>query len=605
MHEALFEYAQCVEEEQRHVRRRNVAHAELYSNRYEPGFRGEYGQEHYRDGYGAITDNLIQSTVDTATSLQGTGRVKISFDTDGADWNTYKQAEDLETITWGLWQGLGINTKRTRMFRDAAIFGTGCLYVAPHKGKVLCERVLIDDIIVDESALQPGCDTPRQIIRVRFVAREVLKEQFKHVKDIDRIVEEATGGWRKDTDWRGTKGADLVMVLHAHHLRSGPKAKDGKEVIAVDSGVLYCESYTEDHYPYIFFHHDEPTTGFYGKGLAETLIGHQIRLNQLNDFKRRAQDLMSNPRWWVPTASRIIDEVWTNELGVIGYYSGNQPPTPMTAQAVHAEIYQEEARIKQGALELAGISTMSAHASRPEGIEHAVALRELSDAQARRHVERTVRYEEGAVQLAKLIVHAVRDMYLEGDKLDEFPEKEVIKRVKWKNVDLTRPSFSMQVQTSSMTSETPAGRKQAVIELLQYGGFELLGGGDSGAGMQEALRLIGHPDLGQHRDRANAAITRIEWMIGQMREGKRIMPSAFDNYQLSIPRVTAALQQFEIRPGVPERVLDNLRMYIEQAQQEVQRAQMEAQQQQLAQTAAQTVAQEPPAAPEQSQPAPA
>jgi hypothetical protein len=566
-HESVFSYVQEIEGTPRHrdIRRRNVAHAQLYSNRYEVGFDTAYNSDHFRDGYSAVTDNLIQSMTDTATSLQGTGRVKPTFLTDGADWETYKLAEDLTKVTWGLWNSLEINSKRTRMFRDAAIFGTGCLRVSRNAGKICVDRVIIDDIVVDEDSLPASGGMPRQLHQVRFVAREVLATRFGGDPDIDEAIEIASCGWRRTSDWRGTKGVDLVLVIESWHLPSGPKAGDGRYCLSIDTATLVDEPYDVEHYPHVFFHYDEPVTGFYGRGVAELLLGHQIRLNQLHDFKRKAQDLMSAPRWWVNSASRVLDNVFVNDMGVVGHYSGAAAPVSVTPQAVHPEIYQEEMRIEESALRRAGISSMSANAARPEGVEHAVALRELSDSQAKRHVERSARFEDSVIEMVRLLVHSLKDIVLEDGDLSDFPEQEVLDRIKWKKVDLYSTRFSIQVQTASMMGETPSGRKQAVVELLQYGGFELLGGGNPQAGMQEAMRLIGHPDLGQNQARMNADLQHIEWVIGRMREGEMVLPERFDNFAFTIPRVVQAMKDFEVR-NCPEEILDLFRNYVEQAE---------------------------------------
>jgi hypothetical protein len=578
-HESVFAYVQEIEETPRHrdIRRRNVAHAQLYSNRYEVGFSETYSSDHFRDGYSAVTDNLIQSMVDTATSLQGTGRVKPTFLTDGADWETYKLAEDLTKITWGLWNNLDVNAKRTRMFRDAAIFGTGCLAVYRNGGKLCLDRVIIDDIVVDEDALPASGGMPRQLHRVRFVAREVLEARFGDDDgEISEAIEKASCGWRRPTDWRGTKGVDMVLVVESWHLPSGDDAEDGRYCLSIDTATLVDEEYDCEHYPFIFFHYDEPVTGFYGRGVAELLLGHQIRLNQLHDFIRRAQDLMSAPRWWVNSASRVLDNTFVNDMGVVGQYSGPQPPVSVTPTAVNPEIYAQEQRIEESALRRAGISSMAANATRPEGVEHAVALRELSDSQAKRHIDRSARFEDTVKPAVQLLLHNLRDAYLDDENLDCYPEKEVLKRVKWKKVDLYKTQFSIQVETASVLSETPSGRKQGVIELLQYGGFELLGGGNAQAGMQEAMRLLGHPDVGQNRKRVNAAMERIEWVIGRMREGEMVLPEQYDNLQLGIPTVIAAMQDYEVR-GAPEEILDLFRNWVEQAE-EVLRMQTAAQQ---------------------------
>ncbi len=576
-HEAIFSHVRRVEEDQRYIRKRNIAHAQLYSNRYEPGFR-DMEQDHSRSGYTAITDNLIQSVVDTATSLIGNSKVKATILTEGADWDTYALAENVEQFLWGMFQGLNIHRKMAMVFRDASVFGTGCLRILNLRNKeIRAERVLIDDIVVDEGSVYPGCELPQQLHHVRYVSKEVLKARWPEHKE---KIDEADCAHRMPTDPR-IAGDDCVLFIESYHRASGPGAGDGRYCASLSTVTLVDEEYEYDHYPYVFFHFDAPTTGFYGKGLAETLLGHQIRLNQLHDHKRRAQDLICTPRVALEHSSSVFEPQITNEIAALIYYTGT-PPQFLNPPAVSPEMYDEETRIKQSALELAGISRMSAYAARPEGVEAGVAMRELTDSQTKRHLDRQSRFEEAFLDVAKLIIACAREVF-KGNKNPPpcYVDAEIIKEIDWERLDFNKSNFVMQVAASSVMSETPAGRLSRATELLQYGKEYIT--------PIEFRRMLGHPDIGMADKVATSPLDDIQWTIRQMHKGIRMRPEAFQDLELGVEYVTAAYLQAKRRKAQP-RIQECLRDWVTEAmetlkQREAEQMAMMAQQQQQAQMA--------------------
>src|SRR5678816_3544200 len=153
-HEQVFTHVKGVEMDQRDIHTNNVEYARLYSNREEPGLAPN-SRARFREA-DLVTENIIQSVVDTATSLIGKSRPKIRILTDNADWSLQQTAKQLEKYLWGLFQALRIHESLTAIFRDACIFGTGVLKLHVRKGKVVVERCLIDEIVVDENEVPHG-----------------------------------------------------------------------------------------------------------------------------------------------------------------------------------------------------------------------------------------------------------------------------------------------------------------------------------------------------------------------------------------------------------------------------------------------------------------
>ena len=303
VHEQVFQHVQQLDHAQRHIHESNLCHARLYSNRFEPGLdHSSRGQ--YRSGYAAITENVLQSVIDTATALIGRSRPKVTLQTDGGDWGLQQLARKVESFLLNEFRRLSLHDKMTMVFRDACIFGTGALKMMERDGKVYCERTLISEIIVDETTV-PSSEKPRELFQIKRVSRETLKGMFPD--KADEIEMSGQTKFHLDAPWRRVDN-DMVVVIEAWHIPKTKGAK-GRHSIVVDNTVLFDDrEFSDGYFPFVFFRWSNPLTGFYGQGLCEGLIGYQIRINELNDFIRRAQDLISIPRVFIPHGSKVIKQ---------------------------------------------------------------------------------------------------------------------------------------------------------------------------------------------------------------------------------------------------------------------------------------------------------
>lgn len=541
-HKKVFDHVEAVEREQRDIHTNNVEYARLYSNREEPGLTPSMRQR-FREA-DLVTENVIQSVVDTATSLIGKSRPKVRILTDNADWSLQQSAKRLEKYLWGLFQALRIHESLTSIFRDACIFGTGVLKLYVRKGEVCVERCLIDEIIVDENEVPHG-GMPRQLQHVRLVSKEVLKDLYPDHAD---AIEKSNKGFRYE--FAGYRPVDPGMVLVVETWHVGP---NGRHAICVSEGTLLDEGYSEDFFPFVFYHWSPPLTGFYGQGLAEALLGFQIRINELNDFIQRCQDLIAVPRVALDAGSKVFKPHLDNEIGAIIPYVG-KPPVFFTPTALNSEIYQYKEQLKAAAFEFAGISKMAAQASRPEGIEAAVALRELSDNQSQRFSVQQQRFEDAAIQTAELICRLCSKMHGRGKDGPPkvFMAEKFVETIDWPEVDLDEKRFVLSVQAASIMSETPSGRLQRVIELAQYG-VQL--------DQAELRRLLGNPDIGLSDAYATAKLDYADWVIDQLNDGHFPQPDPIQDMLLTLERVKSAYLHAVIF-GAPEDILEGYRQYM-------------------------------------------
>lgn len=545
-HEHVFPHVTTVDSEQCELHNNNRDYARLYSNREEPGLNYSL-RSTWRPG-DLVTENIIKQVVDTATSLIGKSRPRIRIMSDEAEWDMQQVAQDLEKYLDGMFKTLAVHRKLTRIFRDACVFGTGCLYFGIRKSQIVCERVLIDEIVVDEKECPAG-ELPRQLHRVRRVSREVLKRLYpKKAQDIDdssssmpSLLAEQAGG---NTD------PDMVVLIESYHLGPG-----GRYTACTDKVTLVDEPYAEECYPFVFYHWNPPLTGFYGQGLAEELLGFQIRLNELNDFIQQCQDLVGVPRVAVDAGSKFMKPHLNNEIGAVLPYVG-KPPVWMTPPSISGDIYQYKEQLKQAALEFAGISRMAATAARPEGVEHAVAMRELSDNQSQRFSDNQQRFEDGAIECGELVIHLASKLHKSSGKVPYGTmAKDFVKAIDWEKADLKEQQFVLSIQAASIMGETPSGKLQRILELAQYG-VQL--------DQSELRRLLAHPDIGLSDQRANAERDDAEWVCSQLLRGDPEPPEGLQDLELCIDRVKACYLVAK-RRGAPEGLLQGMRNWLTEA----------------------------------------
>ena len=579
IHEAVVAYVESLEESQSYIHELNIRNARLYSNVDLLGLDWTLTQRDYsRKSLGRVTENLIQSACDTATSIIAGNRARVTFQTDGAEFSVQRKARLLEKWVEGKFDETDFHREATRAFRDAVIFGTGAVKIYEHDGEIKCERVLIDEIKVDE--MECRSSDPRQLHQVKFIDKEVLKSMFP---DFEEEIENSTKEMnRQNAAPYRTIDTNTAICIESYHLPSGKDGKDGKRVICVDGATLLSEEWTKPYFPFLFYRWSEPVCGFYGQGLSEQLTGIQLRINQLNHFIQKAQDLIAVPRVFVDIASKNLKMQINNEIGAIIPYRG-KPPVFHTAQAVSPEIYQYKESLWRRGFEVAGISQLSATSRKPAGLESAVALREYNDIGAQRFQYNAQEYEKLAPKAAKRFIDIAGDIQKRGGECKSvFHAEKLVEKICFKEAAIDDGTYRIRLEPASILSRTPAGRSQQVVEWAQSGIIDT----------DEARRLLNHPDLERAADIQNASIEDIEATIEDLLDGKFDPPEPYQNLAMGMRRVQLAYLKAR-RDGAPEEILENMRRWIESAdyemklaQQQAQEEMMEAQQAQMAMQAA-------------------
>jgi len=542
----VFGYVESLEQEQEYVRELNALHAQLYANHEVLGIGGKYDRSSWsgRRSF-SVTENVISSVCDTATAMIARNRPKPTFQTDGADWSTKQRAKKLEKFVTGLYQQLDIYSLGVRVFRDATIFGTGAIMLYADDGEICAERVPIDDIMVDEREARDG--KPRQMHRRFFVDKEVLARLYPDHADIIRTEQSVYAGAK-------LAQSNQVPVLESWRKPSAKGTGDGKHCICIRGAALVDEKWEEDCFPFVFFRWTEPIVGFYGQGLAELLTGIQLRINKLNRFIDRCQDLIAVPRVYMDIAGKVPKAHLSNEIGqIIPVRGGAKSVAFHTPPAVAPETYQRLNDLKRSAFELAGISQLSAQSKKPADLASGAALREYNDIESARFAIQAQCFEEFHMQIAARLVELAKKTY-KNTKTVTFGSRKFVQTIKWSEVDPKEDTFRIDIEAASIMSRTPAGRLDAAIEMYQYGAIT----------NDEFRRLIGHPDLEREMDIETASIEDIEATIEELCNGDFNPPEPTQDLELGLQRIALAERKAK-RDGAPDEILEGFRTWLAQA----------------------------------------
>lgn len=514
-----------------------VVYANLYGNVETTGFGPhEYANTSVRSRADKMAVNLIHNMVDTVVSKLCAPRIKATFLTEKGDYLLQRKAKKLEDVVHGILYENDFMFLDSQVIKDAAIFGIGLVKVVAEDSRVCIERVLPNEVFVDNAEALYG--RPQCMYQVRYVSRDALIAAFPEHR-------EAILNVKAETEYTYTPRelSDVVKVVEAWKIGAS-----GRHVMATGDVTLLDDRYTKDWFPFAHYVWNPRVAGFYGEGLAEQLVPIQLELNKLLRRVQLSQHLMSVPYMLVENGSKVNKAQLNNEVGHIVNYTG-RAPVPVVGQAMHPEVYQHIDRLIRWAYEVAGVSQMSAQSKKPVGLDSAPALRTFHDIESERFQLVSEMHERFVLQVAKLVVktaQGIRNFKVKG------VNKKFFEEVNWKDVDLEESDYVLKLHPTSMLPTTPSARLQKVGEMFRDGMLTPV----------EAMKLLDFPDVEAATAKKTAQLDLIQLQLAEMEEfGKYIAPEPFQNLQMCLEEATSYYIQLKIKHA-PESTLSLFRKFI-------------------------------------------
>jgi len=553
VHKDITKYVSHIIDKQSNYSTDNLKYLRLYGNYQSVGL----GAKDYSTDSSAgssdnrVTLNIVASMVDTVSSKITKNRPRPMFLTEGGTYRDQKKAEKMNKFVEGSFYKMGLYAKGTQCFTDACVFGSGFAKFYTLAGDIKTERVFPDEILVDNDEAIYG--NPRSLYQKKYVHRSVLKEQFpKFKEEIEQANKDTSNNYLLSTYYSQDYNMDMVTIFEAWHLPSSDKSKDGRHVICIDSVTLFDEEWKKDYFPFVMLKWSDRLLGYYGQGIAEQLLGIQYEINKILKVIQTAQNLVSIPKIMIESGSKIVKSHLNNQIGGIVVYSGTKPSYE-TFQAISPELYQHLERLYNKAYEIIGVSQLAATSKKPSGLDSGVALREFNDIETERFMTIGRRYEQFYLDSAKIILDLAKDLSEgEGEYSVKFNNKKFIEKINFSEINLDEDAYEMKCYPTAFLPSTPAGKLQAIQELLNSGLIS----------KEDGLRLLEYPDLDSVTNLMNSQVEIIDDTLQSMVDSGEYIPvEPYLNLELALKRAQLSYMRYKL-DGVDDERLELIRQYL-------------------------------------------
>lgn len=519
--DAIFTTVKFLQNQQSNRIRQHVISARLYGNAQLVGVAGltaasmasQTGTMKER-----ITDNVVQSVVDTATARIGENKPRPYFLTSGGNYKSQRKAKKWNQLVEGIFYENRAYDLGGESQRDGEIFGDGLIYVCDLHGRVTFQRVMSAELWVDEAEAVYGC--PREMHWVRAVDREALAGAFPDAK---KKIHDAPRAPLGDYGYSQNR-ADLVLVRESWHLRSSPDAKDGKHCISIDGQLIDpVTEWEHDFFPFARFQWSPRPMGYWSQGLAEQLMNKQLEINKLLWLIQRSFHMAATYKVLIEDGSKIVSEHINNQIGAIIKYRGTKPEW-MIPNVVPPEYYQHLQTLIMSCYERAGISLQSATGQKPAGLNSGEAQRVYRDTVAERLKTQERYNERGYLDLARIAIAIAKDIATrEGSYGVKTPKGQKLAAVKMTRAELEDDDWTVQCFPTSSLPRDPAGRLQTIQEYIQAGFMT----------PRQGRRALDFPDLEAVESLANAEEDLLTEILDRIcDDGDYAPPEPTDNLQL-------------------------------------------------------------------------
>ncbi len=509
---------------------------------------------------------MIKSCIDSVSAEVAKQQPKPEFITSNADYRLQKKAELLTQYIDGTFYDNKVYTDISPdVFKDACLFGTGAISVFNDGERIKYERVLIDELYIDE--FDGLYRKPKEMMHVRRVFRDKLRERFQDDTTALQAISDAPTAPSLDP----LMPQDMILVAEAWRLpyktKSPKDSKDKKKsktinyeggtyALCLENYDLYQEDYKKDYFPFVFFRWNNKTTGFLGQGLAEELVPLQLEAARtLQAISRGLR--FSGLRVFLEAGSQINPN-HLNDDGSKGipvtHYNGT-PPITANWQSASQETYSHLENIYRKGYEISGISQMMAFANKPSGITAAKALETIQDQQSKRFMLVSDRYEQMHLDLALLTIDQSKDLFAQNPDLSiQTIVNNNLKEIRWKDVDMDSDRFQMKAFPINAFSDSPAARLQQITAALQAGWLS----------QQRAEQLLEvMPDFKSEVSLSTSSLSRVRKALDDIiHDNTYNQPDIYLNLEEAETTAQAVLN-LSFTNGVEEDKLQMIRNYID------------------------------------------
>lgn len=503
-----------------------------------------------------MSHNVVSTAVDALVAEVTQSVVRPMAITIGGTFDQRKKAEKMTQYFEAQWDLHGIHGIMCQAVRDNIICGMGIVRVGhanvmdPKNDRPVVERIFPGNFLIDDSG---SVDVmPREFYVRRLVPRHHLAALFPDFRDEIMSAANATHVFWANPNRRHTH----VEVIEAYHLASAPGRKDGRRVLAIRGHVLVDEEYDREDTCYKVIRGLPAAMGFWGEMLAMRARPAQQELNKLLVRVQESMHLISVPRVFVPRQGQIVSGHLTNDIGILIEYDGPTPPTFHVPQAAPNELYNHIDRLEQWIYKELGVSELSAVSQKPSGLSSGAALRTYSDVQTRRFINYVRGYERCCEEVARELALVNMDIAKKhsGHRVSTYYKRRY-ESFKWSELSLDPERFVIRIFSASALPNTPAGRLQALQEMVKAGVID----------QQTFIKMADVPDLESVRRLLLAGDELLEELLERMVSDEDFYEPPDPGMDLNKAKVMATLAYYRGKlDEVPEERLAKLIQFVDE-----------------------------------------
>lgn len=523
-------------------------YVENYLNEKIQGFKpGEY---EIKLDQSRISWNLTQSCVDTMVAQLAADKIKPLPLTNAGDFAMQRRAQNLDRVLLGQFEKYQVYKHGGMSERDGCVAGDGYLavYADPEERKICVERWFTPTVYFDPIEAMDG--EPRVMYHTSDIPLYRAIEMYPEYEaefTVAATTEVATAGLPTDTR--------TVRFIQAWRLPPSKK-KAGLNVLVAAGKLIWKHDYKFDMLPIARFRWCPGFQGPYSTGLGQALEGQHMEIQHLLERIQGAQQLMAVPRVWISKAANVNVTEITNAPGGLCFYDGDPSYAPKTdvSPSMHPEIYQWVQTLWQRGFETSGISVMSATSKKPSGLDSGQAIREYRDVGSERFAHISEEHGRFYMQIAELLIQANKELASTGKWVVNLDGgRHGFRTMDWSDVDMDRDIYAMRIHPTNFLPEEPAARKQAAVELMQYGGLPV----------NKLVQVMNYPDLEAIVEDdlwpSRAVDSDLEFLLDG---GEAIMPEGWMDLVHAKTKGTALLSKMRNQTNVPDEIRDAIMKYV-------------------------------------------
>lgn len=466
--------------------------------------------------------NVVAAALEVFENRIGTLRPFVQVIPNGGSFAVREACSLAEHYADALFDQVRLYEKTRLSFRDRGTWGTSFIKVVPDytRKAVSCERVLMDEILIDHASAVRGA--PGYMIQRRYISTSDAYAELvdtASAAERDGIASAIRAAPRAfvGTFWSGQSPDPKIALLEGWKLPHAD-GTGGVNYLALPTKLITRpeeKKWERDHFPFAVARWQQQSLGYWGGSMAYVMLPYQRTINKHVERLEANMDRMAFSGWLVDQGVQIKAEALGGRPGRIIRKNGAGAVEPIVPQSNASDAYQAlEAWIQRAYLRV-GLNQQQIAGMKQPGLTSGQALRTMVQIEDGRNKGLQITGEMEVKDIAILALEAAEDVNLKI----ELPGVNG-RTIAFQELKLKENARKIGVFPINALVNDPEGRQQQIAEMFADGDID----------KRTKARLREMPDLRSFAQLETAADDLVESQLDEIvRTGKYIAPEPFDD----------------------------------------------------------------------------